>query len=295
MNYSLSERVTIDFSNIYLRKSGYIITLNNAAYEPPRCPWNISIHCHSSFEIHFITSGMGWFTVDNVKYKVEQGNVIITGPDIYHSQSSELTDSMEEYCINISISETNDDHNYNSCDEDIHELIGLIIKHPFYIGGKIDIANEYHELLVEALEMDYGYKERIASYVNSIILRIARLIEHSEGGTHLHVRKITSKNINRRMIIDRYCRYNLNGIDIDELCEILYISRRQLSRIVKELYGMTLTEKLNIQRLEYARHLLLSTDMTVSDIAADSGFSSTQYFYRLFSEKYHTSPAKLRR
>ena len=58
---------------------------------------------------------------------------------------------------------------------------------------------------------------------------------------------------------------------------------------------MTFTEKLNDLRAEYAKTLLMTTDMTVTAIAESCGFSSAQYFYKVFTKKYGTPPAKLRR
>ena len=57
---------------------------------------------------------------------------------------------------------------------------------------------------------------------------------------------------------------------------------------------MTFTEKVNDLRAEYAKNLLVTTDMTVAEISDACGFSSVQYFYKVFARKYGTSPGKLR-
>ena len=57
---------------------------------------------------------------------------------------------------------------------------------------------------------------------------------------------------------------------------------------------MTFTEKVNDLRAEYAKNLLVTTDMTVARISDVCGFSSVQYFYKVFARKYGTSPGKLR-
>ncbi len=48
-------------------------------------------------------------------------------------------------------------------------------------------------------------------------------------------------------------------------------------------------------RLEYASKLLVTTDLSISDIMAKVGFSNASVFSRYFSRKYQISPTQYRR
>ena len=57
---------------------------------------------------------------------------------------------------------------------------------------------------------------------------------------------------------------------------------------------MTLTQYVNYVRLRYARHLLESTDLPVTEIAMKSGYQNVSYFIRRFSSDVGESPLRYR-
>lgn len=295
MKYQDDIRYTFDFSDVHLKMDCFNVTLNNASHEPPRRPWDIPLHDHNSYEIHFIASGSGRFTVAGTDYDVTAGDVIITGPNILHAQTSGLDDPMEEYCINVTI--TKQRRKRNDC-RDLSKLIDTISRHPFRICGKTDAEAEFVILLTEAMNRHAGWRERVSAMMASLLIRVGRLIDgspDSDPETQLISDDyMTSRAVNRQRQIDRQLRSFLDSIDEDELGGSLFVSRRQLSRIMRECYSMTFTEKVNDLRAEYAKNLLVTTDMTVAEISDACGFSSVQYFYKVFARKYGTSPGKLR-
>ncbi len=297
MAYMPDMRYIFDFSDISSRIGGYTVTLNSASHEPPRRPWNIPLHDHNSYEIHFIASGTGSFTVSGLVHEVGAGDVVITGPGVLHAQTSGLDDPMEEYCVNVSIAPIKRGRHKN---DDLSALLGAIVSRPFRVCGKTDARAEFLIMLSEAMELRRGWRERVSSMMISLLIGVGRLItgeapdktpENEPRGDELR----TSRAINRRRQIDTHLRGFLRDIDEDSLARSLFVSRRQLSRIMRECYSMTFTEKVNDLRAEYAKNLLVTTNMTVAEISDACGFSSVQYFYKVFTGKYGISPGKLRR
>lgn len=89
--------------------------------------------------------------------------------------------------------------------------------------------------------------------------------------------------------------YYMQNWRIDDIAEQLFISSRQLDRIVRKRYGKTLYEVIMDKRIQSAEQLLVTTDMTVDRIAVTVGFSSSAGFYREFSKRYDTTPAEYRK
>ena len=58
---------------------------------------------------------------------------------------------------------------------------------------------------------------------------------------------------------------------------------------------MTYSEFLQDIRLKKAEQLLLLTDTNVSEIAELVGYHNKGYFYKIFTERYGTTPAKYRK
>ncbi|MCB9334494.1 MAG: helix-turn-helix transcriptional regulator, partial [Lewinellaceae bacterium] len=82
---------------------------------------------------------------------------------------------------------------------------------------------------------------------------------------------------------------------IPELCQALRMSRAQLHNKLKALTGRSASHYIRQVRLQRARHLLLTTDMNVSEIAFVVGFKHLQHFSTSFTEEFGQPPSNLRK
>ena len=74
----------------------------------------------------------------------------------------------------------------------------------------------------------------------------------------------------------------------------MYLSQKQVSRIVKKQYGCTFPELMNQKRMSVAVMLLKNTHLSVSEIAVRVGINNENYFYKLFKERCGVTPLKYR-
>ncbi len=81
-------------------------------------------------------------------------------------------------------------------------------------------------------------------------------------------------------------------LDIDRVAQMLYISPRQLERIVKARYGTTLREAITNVRVRTAARMLLDRELDIDQIASAVGFSSRSTFERNFVSVYGVTPLK---
>ena len=79
-----------------------------------------------------------------------------------------------------------------------------------------------------------------------------------------------------------------------QVCKAIGMSRSQLFRKVKALTGRSASLFVRSIRLQKARELLLTTDLNVSEIAYDIGFTSPAFFTRAFSEEFGMPPSDVR-
>ncbi|CAL64997.1 substrate-binding domain-containing protein [Christiangramia forsetii] len=84
------------------------------------------------------------------------------------------------------------------------------------------------------------------------------------------------------------------GFSVEDLAARLKISRVQLYRKVKALLGVSISEYINSQRLNKAKNLLQDSDMNISEIAYEVGYSSPGYFSTSFKKEYGISPKELK-
>lgn len=79
---------------------------------------------------------------------------------------------------------------------------------------------------------------------------------------------------------------------VDTLAQELAISRTGLFTKLKSLLGMTPNDYIRLVRLQKAASLLKTTDMRVTEVCWQVGFSSRSHFTKCFQEKYGMSPSE---
>lgn len=80
-----------------------------------------------------------------------------------------------------------------------------------------------------------------------------------------------------------------------ELCREVGMSRAQLYRKFKTLTNKTVNEYLIQFRLFKAKEMLSETDLTVSEVAWETGFKNLSHFSRIYSETFGHSPGSQRK
>lgn len=85
-----------------------------------------------------------------------------------------------------------------------------------------------------------------------------------------------------------------SDFSVERIGEEIGMSRVQLYRKTKALTGLSPVELLRKARVDKGRQLLLTTTLSVSEIAYDVGFSAPSYFTKCFKDAYGMSPGELR-
>ena len=85
------------------------------------------------------------------------------------------------------------------------------------------------------------------------------------------------------------------ALSVEELAKSVGISETYFRRLFKAKYKTTPSQHLLSVRLENARMLMKYSFVSINDCALQSGFSSSQYFCRIFKREFGISPGKYKR
>lgn len=88
---------------------------------------------------------------------------------------------------------------------------------------------------------------------------------------------------------------NHRNISLKEVAETANMSKEAFCRFFKERTGKTFTEFLNELRIHKSCHLLQETDLSISQIAFQTGFQNLSYFNRAFKKYIQTTPKSFRK
>ena len=89
--------------------------------------------------------------------------------------------------------------------------------------------------------------------------------------------------------------FKKSNFGTQELANQLHVSRSKLSRQLKKKKQPTPSDLIRQFRLEKARNLILTTDLSLAEIAHKTGFTEAGYFSKVFKDFYKISPSDLRK
>lgn len=104
--------------------------------------------------------------------------------------------------------------------------------------------------------------------------------------------------LNEARIVDRVVELVATELGkrwkIEDVAHRLNMSKAKLQRKLKE-NSTEFSKLVSFTRLDYARKMLMHTELSISQIADRCGFESHAYFSNLFKKRYGMSPRELKR
>ena len=216
------------------------------------------------FELEIYDNGTGFASIDNVLYPHNDNMIIFAKPN----QERFTIGSFNCYTIHFSC-----------VDEEI-----------------VKILNSVPDCTV----VDQNTKAQLIGYFKSTdlesnlqtltsILNILNTVKNSNQFSKQKTQAIPKRIIQVKEYIDNNYK---NEIELSKLKEIADLSINYIRKQFSECYGITIQKYITELRLSYIKKLLVSTDMSMCDIAYESGFNSQSHMNYIFKEHFGISPLK---
>ncbi len=84
--------------------------------------------------------------------------------------------------------------------------------------------------------------------------------------------------------------YNQHYLGLNYISEQVNVSTSYVSKVFKEEYGMGVVEYMNWLRIDNAKKIMRTQQLTVKEIAEKVGFTSDIHFIRIFKKYENTTP-----
>jgi len=95
----------------------------------------------------------------------------------------------------------------------------------------------------------------------------------------------------RKIVEEKLANSEFN---VTDFCRSLHMSQSQLYRKMIALTGQSPVYFIRSIRLQKAKELLQTTNLNISEIAWETGFSESSYFIRVFHKEFGKSPGEWR-
>lgn len=224
------------------------------------------LHKHNCFEIVYYISGNGTTNINNSEFDFTSSSFAVILPEVNHDQ-------------------TNDD--------DVKTLyIGFTYKHSsisledgvFFDKGTRNVLKLLENIRRELLSKELYYRKKLELLINELLIEIKRVN---------NVKKVKSDNMK---FITNFINENYTQkIDLGILSEISGYSYHRFRHLFKERTGYSPINYIINKKINYSKKLIMHTDLSMSSIAQESGFSNSSQFTFLFKKHLGITPIQYRK
>lgn len=249
----------------------------------------INRHTHSTFEFHFITFGSFEISLDSDNFKTHAGEFYLTAPGVYHVQKALGAGKNVEYCINCDLSLIDDRPS------EAREILKVLKEAPCrQFKDTNGIIKFFERALEEAYYQNMGFYSNIKSLASMIVYTAARTM-----GQNSPVRydvPLKSRKDNYRLLqVQSFIEDNIaNPVTTRDIARYMYLSDKQVCRIVEKLTGMSTKDFIMQIKLQKAKQLLKETNLSIKQVSDSLGFSSEYYFNQFFKREEGYPPGQFR-
>ncbi len=158
----------------------------------------------------------------------------------------------------------------------------------FFELGDVKMLEHHFRKMHDALMSDKIYGNyRASGYLYDFLIEFYRLA--TEAGTAV------TANSAVIMAVDYINANYTDEITMEQLCDVAGVSKQHLCRLFRSTLNSRPMEYTAKRRIQAAKELLTDTNLSVEEIAEQTGFCTGSYFCKLFRRYEGMTPTQFRR
>lgn len=237
------------------------------------------LHKHEAAEILFIKDGTANFVLNGQTFVVNRGDLLLINSNMEHGILSNVDNHIKGYSLTISKLHLDGLPKGSIIPLEESPLL-KVQEHHITLNKYIeDIHEEYQN-------NELGSDEIISSLLKTLIIKILRIMYSTNSGQNTSISDKVKK-----YIIENFNR----DISLTELANVVFVNPYHLAHTFKDETGISPIQYLITHRIEVAKTMLLSTNLSIREIASNVGYPNANYFNLLFKKFTGYSPGKFRK
>lgn len=249
-----------------------------------------TFHHHEVFEIIYVVNGTIDFYVEEKKYELTNGDMVLVTPNILHKLVFVNNNVCERYIINFSSEYTKTFAKYTSNLLNIFDLIHEKGMH------KISFFPEKRKLIEKyCQEMEkHQFSNEYGSDLKHDINFIEFMLLVNGVYRNLPQEDLLQKNINDPYVTKtiEYINDHISSkIQLSDIAQYLSLSVSRISHLFKDVTGLSIMNYIIKKRLALSKELLKNGEQ-IKSVYLKCGFPDEASFFRYFKQEYKTTPKK---
>lgn len=250
-----------------------------------------SIHWHDDVELIYVLKGATHYEMANETIKMKAGEGIFVNSRQLHLIHADKDEDCELLCL---------------------------IFHPIIMCSTQYVTDNYVKPLIDNKNVQYVHLKSEVSWQKQVLDDIAKMEQFCANDRgHMKVMNIifdlweqlyenlidTCSMEDSEINQDLSCIKNMisfihknyrNKITLAEICSAGNVGKSKCTLLFEKYYNVSPIEYVKNYRIEQGARLLTLSDMQVTEIAYEVGFTDGSYFSKAFSEKVGITPIKYR-
>lgn len=251
-------------------------------------PWRHSSRVITSYELMFGIEGTLPIEVGNQRYELKANEFLIIPPGVPHTGYRFTEGPVHFLWIHFTheqflAASKSDIEGMLEKNENNHSFCVF----PVYYGQM-----DMHRILLMGNQLldiyqEHAPQEYLNCFLNSLL--------HEINFQVLRLLKQSQINHNNLQPIQDYIRIHaFEPITLPEIAAYFNYNKNYLSRKYKDIIGMGISQQITKFRIEEAKVLLSTTNLSIQEIASTIGYDDAKYFMRIFKKIENNTPSEYR-
>ena len=247
-------------------------------------------HYHPEIEICYTLKSTGRRYVGNNISDYQEKDLVLLGPNLPHGFTT--LHKCEQFVIQFKNDFLGEEFLQKAEIKKINDLLKRSKRGLAYNGSQLE------EIDIKIRNVCDSQKSEFSRLLN--LLELLNFLSDSQDlqpictekySTHLSPSKLNGIKTILNFIENNFQK----NITIHDACEMVNLTESAFYKFIKRHTNKKFTAILNEYRLDHASKLLISSNLPISDISYQSGFSNLSHFNRTFKSYYAVTPRQMRK
>jgi AraC-like DNA-binding protein len=241
---------------------------------------SVPAHWHDYYELGYVLEGTAEHVVNGDREPIGPGSAFLLSPVDFHE--IEVPPGRRLRCLNVVVAPALVEETLQSLIPDADEWLPWTADLGALVADALRVRDE-------AERRAPGWSVVVEAGIRQLVVELARRCSPTIGGTEASSRREGTDLSRAVRYVERHFREPLTLADA---AAVAHLSPHWFSEQFRLATGSSFQAHLKSRRLQFARALLQSTDLSVTDVCHAAGFNDLSWFGRAYRSRYGEPPSR---